>query len=328
MRIAVTSQDGQGDFNRLNSGPWEYFFRELENRGHKIVSLFSKPDVIVFNNYSNQLYRRFAVPIPNKQKILISWEPPSNLPAMFAKENLAKFGSRFFPSFDWAKTYHGQYFDWPQSTFRQSNSLEQWRRRFPRFCMIQGNRWSVFPGENYSLRRKILRQSEEEIDLYGVGWNQGWSFDIKSILRSSIKSFKEVDWVPSHFSDIGHKYSNYKGVADDKLEIMSQYQFSIVIENSNDYLTEKFFDALISGTVPIYVGGKLENYGISSEIAIVANPSVSDVLNKMKFANSNIKASEQVLRKGYSFLASTAASKHSGNSSLASLGSRVSEAIL
>jgi len=194
--------------------------------------------------------------------------------------------------------------------------------------MIQGNRWSVFPGENYSLRRKVLRQSVEEIDLYGVGWNQGWSFDFKSIMRSSVKSFKEVDWTPSHFSDIGHKYSNYKGAPDDKLEIMSQYQFSIIVENSNDYLTEKLFDALISGTVPIYVGSRLENYGISSEVAIVANPSVIDVLDKMNFAKSDSNASENVLRKGYSFLASTSASKHSGKSSLASLGSRVSESIL
>lgn len=47
--------------------------------------------------------------------------------------------------------------------------------------------------------------------------------------------------------DIGYKT---------KLEVIGKYKFTIAFENaiSKDYVTEKFFDPLISGSVPIYLG--------------------------------------------------------------------------
>src|SRR6185503_6597714 len=41
-----------------------------------------------------------------------------------------------------------------------------------------------------------------------------------------------------------------------KLEIISGYKFTIAFENSctQDYVTEKFFDPLVAGSVPIYLG--------------------------------------------------------------------------
>jgi glycoprotein 3-alpha-L-fucosyltransferase len=41
------------------------------------------------------------------------------------------------------------------------------------------------------------------------------------------------------------------GVGVDKLEALQKYKFSLAFENSNveDYVTEKFFQALVAGTV-------------------------------------------------------------------------------
>lgn len=41
-----------------------------------------------------------------------------------------------------------------------------------------------------------------------------------------------------------------------KLEIIKKYKFTIAFENaiSKDYVTEKFFDPLITGSVPVYLG--------------------------------------------------------------------------
>ena len=41
-----------------------------------------------------------------------------------------------------------------------------------------------------------------------------------------------------------------------KLSIVSRYRFTIAIENSitRDYVTEKFFDPLVAGSVPVYLG--------------------------------------------------------------------------
>lgn len=43
---------------------------------------------------------------------------------------------------------------------------------------------------------------------------------------------------------------------DSKMELYRQYKFVIAFENSraNDYVTEKFYDPLLAGAVPIYLG--------------------------------------------------------------------------
>jgi Glycosyltransferase family 10 (fucosyltransferase) C-term/Fucosyltransferase, N-terminal/Coenzyme PQQ synthesis protein D (PqqD) len=57
------------------------------------------------------------------------------------------------------------------------------------------------------------------------------------------------------------KMLNNKSMATDggrhsKLETLGQYQFSLAFENAvaRDYVTEKFFDPLLAGSVPVYLG--------------------------------------------------------------------------
>jgi hypothetical protein len=58
----------------------------------------------------------------------------------------------------------------------------------------------------------------------------------------------------------GKKFNNKQLPADygsiTKREIISRYKFSIAFENavSEDYVTEKFYDPLIAGSVPVYLG--------------------------------------------------------------------------
>jgi hypothetical protein len=87
-------------------------------------------------------------------------------------------------------------------------------------------------GELYTLRYEIAKflSSYDGFDLYGVGWNQ-----IKKIKNSSC----------------------FKGVAKSKLDVLSQYKFSIAIENSSVELggiSEKIFDSFGAGCIPIYLG--------------------------------------------------------------------------
>lgn len=52
------------------------------------------------------------------------------------------------------------------------------------------------------------------------------------------------------------KNSNYFGEIKSKSKILSNYRFSLVIENSitQNYLTEKILDCMAQGTVPVYYG--------------------------------------------------------------------------
>ena len=51
-------------------------------------------------------------------------------------------------------------------------------------------------------------------------------------------------------------FANPPGEFDDKSKILSSFRFTLVIENCifPGYVTEKIFDAMLAGTVPIYIG--------------------------------------------------------------------------
>ena len=57
--------------------------------------------------------------------------------------------------------------------------------------------------------------------------------------------------------DIGGKCrNNINKIIKNKIDFLSEYKFSIAMENSNGdgYLSEKIVDSFLSGTIPIYYG--------------------------------------------------------------------------
>lgn len=78
--------------------------------------------------------------------------------------------------------------------------------------------------ERYGFVQKLLR-SDIEFDMWGRGWGQGMD-------------------------------SRYKGYLEVKLDAMADYEYSICLENSSmlGYISEKFIDATLCGTIPIYWG--------------------------------------------------------------------------
>ena len=66
-----------------------------------------------------------------------------------------------------------------------------------------------------------------------------------------------------HYLDV-HSYGKFRrnrALADDhwrptKLEVIAAYKFTLAFENAigEDYVTEKFFDPLVAGSVPVYLG--------------------------------------------------------------------------
>jgi len=97
--------------------------------------------------------------------------------------------------------------------------------------------------ELYSERIKSIEFFEEKIPnkfyLYGRGWNKPKKYN----LTEKIFGFR--------------KYITYKGEVDDKIELLSNFKFSICFENLtgvNGWITEKIFDCFKARCVPIYWG--------------------------------------------------------------------------
>jgi len=94
---------------------------------------------------------------------------------------------------------------------------------------ISSNNSSSHPRELYSARRQTIRYFEQshqrDFDLYGVGWNDS--------------------------------YPSYRGTTKHKWDIFPNYRFGLCYENMRDepgYITDKIFDCMRAGCVPIYWG--------------------------------------------------------------------------
>lgn len=135
--------------------------------------------------------------------------------------------------------------------------FRDWGQRSDLICMINSNKWADPSSGNdlYAERVKIIRWYERfypaDFSLWGYGWDKpsprkGFVPKFKRNLSSlSIKLFGSKPW-PS-----------YRGVISDKDEIYRNTKFSFCYENSSNlenYVTEKIFDAMVCGCVPIYLG--------------------------------------------------------------------------
>ncbi|NOT15298.1 MAG: hypothetical protein HOP21_06905 [Methylotenera sp.] len=133
---------------------------------------------------------------------------------------------------------------WPQP--HKDVLLPFWNQedRLRRMVMINGNhKPTSFEGELYSRRIEALAALAKfgKVDLYGRGWERWWS-------RNSL-------WLP-YWLHRRELMSIYKGPCLSKYEVLCRYEFALCFENMamKGYVTEKIFDCLYAGTIPLYLG--------------------------------------------------------------------------
>ena len=97
--------------------------------------------------------------------------------------------------------------------------------------------------EQYSLRIKAMAELSKigMVDLYGMGWDRWWS--------------RDAMWLP-YWRNRRAIMSIYKGKCASKFEVLQNYEFCLCFENMamDGYITEKIFDCLYAGTIPLYMG--------------------------------------------------------------------------
>lgn len=97
--------------------------------------------------------------------------------------------------------------------------------------------------EQYSTRIEAMAELAKfgVVDLYGQGWSRWWS-------RNAL-------WLP-YWRNRSTLMSIYKGACASKFEVLQRYEFCLCFENMamNGYITEKIFDCLYAGTIPLYLG--------------------------------------------------------------------------
>lgn len=214
----------------------EGFFIELKNqfesKGHvfKTFDEFTRPekiDIIIVYRLDHHLgYLLSELKKNNKIKIFhVALEPPE----IYFFTNFSKSSYfNFNKSFSWVKNINNINFNYtidiPLIEIENSKKINK-------VVAIYSYKRSSDENSLYAFRFNIIKELSKLnlIDLYGFGWDKCMDEDIINC---------------------------YKGKADSKQGLISKYDLCLAIENSSHrgYITEKLFDPISAGTLPLYFG--------------------------------------------------------------------------
>jgi hypothetical protein len=247
--------------------------------GYRICSsIDDDPDVLICVDYhkSSELLLSVAQArgIP---KVLIKQEPTVVQPQHGKGTTLKRFElviSRGRPN---ERPQFNTYQEWDTSRIEHEV-------RIKRTVAISANKWSMIPGELYSLRRRAYSEIEG-VDVFGPGWNRSAAQDLTVIAKEAIiavsngyfPSVRNLEWSLK-------QPKNYLGVAESKSRVLSSYEVSLVIENSEGYMSEKLIDCILSGTIPVYVGERADLFGIPENLTIQAEPTLESIRSSISRA--------------------------------------------
>lgn len=189
--------------------------------------------------------------VPPSRRILVRLEPPAIAPAAYNHKALQMFGAlaRVEPSADDSSVRHVLDFNVPLETHLPDLQDPPARRGV---CAVSSHK-RIFGkrGQLYRIREQIYKELAATPDLftlYGSDWNR------------YVSGIDHFDWLMRKFSirlqSLAPRGVNYKGTILDKSFIIN-HDFTVVIENhvGKTYVSEKPFDSLKYGVIPIYYGG-------------------------------------------------------------------------
>jgi hypothetical protein len=281
--------------------------KELLNLGYDVTSRLDG-DFLVSFNHEPDSYRKF---LANGGKasnaILIRTEPYSVLPSQYSDKVRRSYLRIFTPGsvsdFETGENFIG----WPYSFHENASKPEahdksanlvitknikdgvfmrsNWMLRPNLLTMVSSNKVSPTFHNNYSLRRQFASELAPNVLItYGGLWNDNILEKLDHrfwVLQTAIRNHKMPN-LRSLYGGLFRKFPTAKGMIKSKHGVLLQSKFSLVIENSNSYVSEKLFDSLIAGSIPIYFGPELSSVGLPSGIAIESGKKTFDLERTMK----------------------------------------------
>jgi hypothetical protein len=253
-------QDSKSALGDDLSYPGVYMARHLRDLGHQVNTLDMAPlesfDAAIFFDHPtflNSRYRQLQK-IPGKKLYLFLFENPSNRPDNYWRSNHGAFEKIFTWAPEWVddRKYIKMWLP-----LKIPDSFKINRAEKSKFCVqVVSQKYSGHCAELYSERVRAIRWFEREhpaeFDLFGTNWNRfyfsGKMARLNLLLQKGYSKFPNAGKI--------NRFPSWRGTVDSKNAVMRNYKFAITYENASfpGYVTEKIFDALFAGCVPIYAG--------------------------------------------------------------------------
>ena len=220
--------------------------------------------------------------IPKEFRVLIVQEPEVVLPINYERKYLELFGVIIHVGRN--PKLHQNSLLWPQAWPKPPIVRQSSERFSTGVALVAGNHLSFIAGELYSLRRKCVHKIDN-LYVYGRGWNRGLidKMKVTSINLSELILFRKG----LSRNSLSCWFKNYeKNVEspDNKLEILQNFRITLVIENSQEFLSEKLFDAFFAGCIPVYVGPQVSEYSIPNTLVVQCEPNIRSVVEGIRTA--------------------------------------------
>lgn len=239
--------------------PFLYLKKYFEGKGHQVCTIDMAPldsfDAVVFLEYpgaNNRYFKALKKIYPNIPLYLVLVEPATIRPENWRIKNHNSFEKIFSWNTSIADGKKYIWLNWPTKIIVDDTSNHEKSS----FCtLIASNKFSNIKNELYSERRNAINWYQKNdpysFDLYGIGWDRIYidilgraNFVLDKIYRN-VKKYPKIE-----------KYPSYRGPLNNKREVLKRYKYAICYENAigNGFITEKIFDCMMAGVVPIYLG--------------------------------------------------------------------------
>jgi hypothetical protein len=281
-----------------------FFYSSFQKESFNLNSEIPESRFLIAFNHNSKYYRAFiksgGVP---ERAVMIRMEPISVFPAQYEPRVMKKYGLILSPGLSIENSSMDSLLGWPYqyhlnpakpvksdpslSDILQSKSnqgifkIENWRVRSHLLTMVAANKVSAISDSNYGVRRKLARELPEDVlEVFGPLWID--SFYQKFLHRLAVlKATLMQGTFPNLveiFGNLFTKYGTARGSVLNKHELLRDSKFALVVENSNSIVTEKIFDAILNGAIPIYVGPDLQKYQLPRDIAIPIKGASMEIL--------------------------------------------------
>ena len=272
-------------------GKWNHLLLKLESMGAVFVTCKSREsefhiDIEHVENSKNLAVHLFESP---KKKLLIRIEPQAVLPEQYSKLVELQYG--YIVDTTRKDNATNETIIWQNGFLRGSDILpgrvfEKIGEKIDAVGIVNQNKFSFIKGSLYATRQRVVKKISAEglkITLAGKDWDMSMWLQIKSQISLLIKTLKcrgLIDLKEFHLP-ISNPSSNLvlAGFVSSEIEFLSKFRFALVIENEKTYLSEKLFNALLAGCIPIYIGPELTKYKLPGGIALeIHEPFVETIL--------------------------------------------------
>ena len=259
-------------------------------------------------NYSDRKSHKNLRGIPRSKLVLFALEPRAVIPRQHRLGLRKKFGLVLVSSPDQLILHNDVFVNYGFLP-KDKQKLLAGPRGLGSLAVLNANKSSWVSGSQYKTRKSFARKLAGlgfEVTIAGEGWGRGFHAEFLNSVKSLVFCVSQGEFPDfSRFSlPINPKLQNLTvgGVIDDGFQFLRGFEFALVIENDLQYLSEKVFNALEAGCIPLYLGPKLSKFGIPESIVVDLSKETAASLERLK---SDAAQKELILKAGKSFLAST-----------------------